>query len=92
MILGLLTDGRSISQRNKLSAMGITSLFDEILISEEFGSEKPCEDNYLFFQNKYSTNDCVYFGDNFGKDFVTPNRLGWKTIGLLDDGLSLIHI
>lgn len=87
--LGLLTDGRSISQRNKLAAMGISSLFDEILISEEFGSEKPCEDNYLFFQNKFSANDCLYIGDNFSKDFVTPNRLGWKTIGLIDDGRNI---
>mgnify|MGYP000364290653 CR=1 FL=1 len=39
--LGLITDGRSNTQRNKLNSLGIEHIFSEIIISEEFGSEKP---------------------------------------------------
>ena len=44
--IGLITDGFSITQRNKISSLGIGGLFDLIVISEEFGSEKPNEENY----------------------------------------------
>lgn len=47
--LGLITDGRSITQRNKLKALGIENLFDKIIISEELGSSKPDERNFTFF-------------------------------------------
>src|SRR5215218_915860 len=39
ILCGLITDGRSITQRNKLKALGIESFFTDIIISEEFGSE-----------------------------------------------------
>jgi putative hydrolase of the HAD superfamily len=35
--LGLLTDGRSTTQRNKLRALGIEHHFAEIVVSEEIG-------------------------------------------------------
>ena len=85
--LGLITDGRSVSQRNKLKALGIENYFDKIIISEEFGSEKPNENNYqVFIEDSHSY---FYIGDNFTKDFIAPNRLGWTTIALLDDGRNI---
>lgn len=87
---GLITDGRSITQRNKLRSLGIDSFFNDIIISEEFGSEKPDERNYLFFQNKYPGNDFYFFGDNTSKDFIVPAKLGWTTVCLKDTG-SHIH-
>ena len=48
--LGLITDGFSVTQRNKIKSLGIEELFDLIIISEEFGSEKPNEKNYKIFQ------------------------------------------
>ena len=29
------------------------------------------------------------YTNNFNKDFVAPNKLGWSTIGLLDDGRNI---
>lgn len=87
-VLGLVTDGYSVTQRNKIKALDIENLFDLIIISEEFGSVKPNEANYTAFHKFGST--CCYVGDNLKKDFVTPNRLGWQTICVLDDG-SNIH-
>ena len=37
----LITDGRSLTQRLKLEALGLYSLFDDILVSEACASEKP---------------------------------------------------
>lgn len=86
-IIGLITDGRSITQRNKIKATKIEQFFDEIIISEEFGSGKPDEKNYKVF-HKYEGNK-YYIADNTNKDFVTPNRLGWTTICLKDDGKNI---
>ena len=30
-----------------------------------------------------------YIGDNPQKDFITPNELGWTTIGLMDNGQNI---
>ncbi len=87
--LGLMTDGRSISQRNKIKSLKLNSIFNDILISEEFGSEKPNQLNYLHFENNSCYNYFVYVGDNTSKDFITPNKLGWKTICLFDYGVNI---
>ena len=86
---GLITDGRSVTQRNKLRALGIEDIFSEIIISEEFGSEKPDERNYLHFVSKFPGREFYYFGDNTKKDFVTPARLGWTTICVKDSGKNI---
>ncbi len=79
----LITDGRSITQRLKLAALGITDLFADILISESFQSEKPHPERFVYLQNKYGKNhQFIYVGDNIKKDFVTPKAMGWLTIGL----------
>ncbi|EKB55414.1 HAD family hydrolase [Bergeyella zoohelcum] len=87
-ILGLITDGRSVTQRNKIKALGIENFFSEIVISEEFGTEKPNRKNYEIF-HQYSVKDYFYIGDNIKKDFITPNCLGWKTICLLNQGYNI---
>lgn len=89
--LGMITDGRSITQRNKFQALGLEQFIENenLVISEEFGSEKPSEKNFMFFQNKYADAEFVYVGDNLRKDFITPNKLGWKTICLLNDGRNI---
>ena len=90
-IIGLITDGRSITQRNKIKALSLSRFIDNsnILISEEFGSEKPNLKNYLYFQEKYPLSSYYYIGDNPKKDFITPNQLGWTKIGLIDDGRNI---
>ncbi len=87
--IGLMTDGRSLSQRNKIKSLNIEKYFDYILISEEFGSEKPSKNNYQFFVDNFPSTQYVYIGDNFNKDFVSANELNWLTIGLLDNGQNI---
>jgi len=86
--IGLITDGRSLMQRNKLKALGIEGRFDKIVVSEEFGTTKPDERNYKFFMDKACA-DYFYIADNPEKDFIAPNRLGWTTVCLLDRGNNI---
>lgn len=86
--LGLVTDGFSITQRNKIKALDIEDLFDLIVVSEEFGSEKPSENNFLTF-HQFGTAQYFYISDNVRKDFIAPKKLGWTTVCLLDDGQNI---
>lgn len=86
--LGLVTDGYSITQRNKLKALGIEELFDLVVISEEFGSAKPSVANFDVF-HQFNTDEYYYIADNPAKDFVSPNALGWQTICLIDAGNNI---
>ena len=129
-VLGIITDGRSNTQHNKIAALGLDGFMDEedILVSgdrekdHEFHElheerwEKPSELPFKYFMERYSANHSAnrsvnrkpytvrsangrllptgrknyyYVGDNTSKDFVAPNRLGWTTICLLDDGRNI---
>lgn len=87
--LALITDGRSITQRNKIIALGLDNYFDDenIIISEEFGSEKTDIRNFLYFNDSYTT--LYYIGDNPRKDFINPNILNWRTIMLRNNGENI---
>lgn len=87
--LAIITDGRSKTQRNKIQALGLMNYIEKIVISEEIGSEKPNHANYLTVEQSLSCIEYIYVGDNLKKDFVTPNKLGWKTICLLDNGQNI---
>lgn len=87
--MGLLTDGRSITQRNKIASLGIEHYFQSIVISEEFGSAKPTPANYQWFEKQLKATEFVYVADNPKKDFVAANQLGWTTICLLDSGRNV---
>lgn len=87
--LGLITDGRSITQRNKIKALKLNGYFNDVIISEEFGSEKPNESNYLYFENKYPGNRFYFIGDNTSKDFFVPLKLNWTTICLKNNGRNI---
>ncbi len=87
--MGLLTDGRSEQQRNKIEALNIEHYFEGIVISEEFGSEKPNESNYLYFEKLFGKGNYIYVADNTSKDFLSPNKLGWSSICILDNGNNI---
>ncbi len=87
--MSLITDGRSITQRNKLKALGIDYYFKSIVISEEVNSEKPSEVNYRLVMNDQLPENYIYIADNPKKDFITPNKLGWTSICILDRGQNV---
>jgi len=76
----ILTDGRLITQRMKLIALGISSI--KSYISEEFCETKPGLIRYKAIEESHPGNNFLYVADNLDKDFIAPNQLGWTTVGL----------
>ncbi|WP_162558724.1 HAD family hydrolase [Robertkochia solimangrovi] len=87
--IGLITDGRTLTQTNKLRSLDLLHYPDIIIISEELGTTKPHENNYLAVEHKFPGKSYIYIGDNLKKDFITPNRRGWLTIALRNNGRNI---
>ena len=67
-----ITDGRSVTQRNKLLALEILESFDLLVISEEIGSTKPAELNYTLVEEHFPQKQYTYIADNLKKIFWFP--------------------
>lgn len=93
-IPAIITDGRSVTQRNKIKALGLTDMIapEDIMISSEQGADKKSD---LMFRRlmalHHDIREFVYIGDNVEKDFYWPKKLGWKTIGIRDTENINIH-
>ncbi len=87
--IGIISDGRKTTQRVKLKALDLIDRVDKIIISEEVGSEKPDERNYRIIEETFTDCTYLYMADNLRKDFIAPNKLGWQTVGLIDNGLNM---
>lgn len=88
-MMGIITDGRSVTQRNKIKSLRINDYFQKIVVSEELGTEKPHPNNFKVMEDHFGPKHYHYIADNFKKDFITPNKMGWTTVGLLDNGLNI---
>jgi len=80
----LITDGRGITQRLKITSLGIEPFFESIFISEEVGVGKPSPGSFLAIQIAHPNQSIVYVADNPKKDFIAPNQLGWASIGIIN--------
>lgn len=89
--IGIITDGRSLTQRLKLQALGVLSLADCVVISAEVGVAKPDPKPYQQMMQQLVAAHYVYIADNPRKDFISAKQLGWKAIGLYDEGGHNIH-
>lgn len=76
----ILTDGRSITQRLKVKALGLSHL--PVLISEDWGSDKQDPARFRSVMARYPDDFWLYVGDNPAKDFLVPRTLGWHTVGM----------
>jgi len=85
-LLAIATEGRSISQRNKLTALGLDKKISHTLISEEVGHLKVEKEFFAEILSIAKNQPCLMIGDNPVKDFFIPNSLGWDTYLLLDRG------
>ncbi len=89
--LCIITDGRTATQRNKIDSLGLLRFVDpdDIVISEDTGHTKLDDCNFRLVEQRYPSEKCVYVGDNPEKDFFHPNRMGWHTVMLKDDGRNI---
>lgn len=84
----VLTDGRTVTQRQKLRALGLGHI--PAFVSEEVGGTKPAPTGFLQIMARYPAAQYTYVGDNCRKDFVAPRALGWRSIWL-EPGPGSIH-
>lgn len=87
--IAIITDGRSVTQRNKIKALELFQFVDYISISEEVGEEKPSVMPFELVMKELVAEEYFYIADNVKKDFIAPNNLKWKTIGVIDSGKNI---
>ena len=81
--VGIITDGRPEGQHNKIIALGLDDLVDDIIITDELGGtqfRKPNDIAFRIMQNRwrFPFEQLVYIGDNPNKDFLAPRQLGMR--------------
>ncbi|MBU8881194.1 HAD family hydrolase [Bacillus sp. FJAT-29790] len=85
--LGMITDGDSKMQWNKIKSLGLERLFDCIVVTGDLGTShwKPSDTPYRKVTQclNLSHGQCVYIGDNPNKDFITARKLGMGTIRIV---------
>ena len=87
MRLGLLTDGQTCVQRNKIAALDLADLFDVIICTDELGRDcwKLSSVSYQVALQllDVSPGQAIYIGDDASKDFVAPYALGMMTAQII---------
>lgn len=82
--LGLITDGRPLTQKNKIQALGISRFFKKIIITDELGVgfRKPHPYAFEVMKDYFSVDfdEMIYIGDNPLKDFYIKTLYNVKTI------------
>lgn len=97
--MGILSDGRELTQWNKVKALGLTEWIDErcIIINSSKENFKPnsygyeCVESAVRVLSNVDELSFIYVGDNLSKDFIYPKQKGWATICLKDDGRNIHH-
>ncbi len=82
--LSLISDGPLATQQNKVRALGLQSVFRPLVLTgqwgESFRKPHPRAFEYVETETGCCGSQCVYIGDNRLKDFLAPNRLGWRSV------------
>lgn len=91
--LGLITDGRSLTQRNKIRSLGLERFIpaENMIVSEEINADKTTPNPFEMLKLKLEASQYSYVGDNVLKDFHWPNLLGWETVMLRDPESVNVH-
>jgi len=83
-LLGIVSDGALKMQQNKVEALDLKTIFQTIVLSDEWGREfwKPNTKPFVAALERLGVNpdDALYVGDNPLKDFLGARRLGMKTV------------
>jgi len=86
-VLGLLTDGTPSMQRNKMAALGLEKMFDEIVLTAETGAGMPKPDrasyDYVLKLLGARPSEAVYVGDNPKVDFAPAKKMGMTTVRIM---------
>jgi putative hydrolase of the HAD superfamily len=80
--LGVLSNGFTATQKNKLRGLGLQDNFDFQLFSEEVGAMKPARKIFdaAIELCGYQPDEVVYIGDAYESDIVGAKKAGWFAI------------
>ena len=82
--LGIITNGESAHQHNKIHVLGLEKwiLPELIVISGEHGCPKPNKKLFEIAAQKSgkTTDELIIIGDSFQNDIIPADELGWHTI------------
>lgn len=89
--LGIITDGRPEGQRAKISALGLNTLVDRIIITDELGGSEYRKPNPKAFELMciefgLAPEQMLYVGDNPQKDFAVKEYLPISTVRYSNGG------
>ena len=78
----LVSNAQACFTKDELGELGISHLFDGILISSDAGVKKPCTEIFDIAFNKFSLdkNECVYVGNDLHDDVLGAHNAGLKTV------------
>lgn len=85
--LGIITNGHSNIQNQKIDHTKIRPFFDDIIVSGEVSIEKPDEKIFQMSCSnlKIKSSECVYVGDNYKNDVVGAHNAGMYPIWFTND-------
>lgn len=89
-LLGMITDGHAVTQRQKLKALGAEALFEVVVVTDELGRLywKPHRRAFdiVCCRLGVSADQVVYVGDNPEKDFYISSTLPISTLEMRRPG------
>jgi putative hydrolase of the HAD superfamily len=91
--LHIITNGFREIQGVKIDSGGIRGFFQHIIISEEYGLNKPNEGIFRLAEHLSGaeTAECVMIGDNFENDVQGALNAGWEAIHLDNDNSNAFN-
>lgn len=80
--IGICSDLTAHIQHRKIRKLGISSLIDKIVTSEEAGIEKPASIMYEMILNKLGVKpeEALFIGDSLEKDIKGAKKVGMKAL------------
>lgn len=87
--LGIITNGSSDLQREKIERTGIGHFFEAIFISSEIGIGKPDGRLFKLALDKFSVNSgsAIFIGDSLERDITGAHNVGIKGVWMNRSGL-----
>lgn len=78
----LVSNAQACFTLDELDELGLTPLFDGILISSDAGVKKPCTEIFDIAFEKFSLtkNECFYVGNDLHDDVLGASEAGLKTV------------
>jgi HAD superfamily (subfamily IA) hydrolase, TIGR02254 len=89
--LYLITNGVSVTQHKRLKAVDLVDFFEEIIISEEVGYQKPMPEIFQHAFSKvkhFDKKTSIMIGDSLSSDIKGGNHAGIDTVWLNNKGIE----